>query len=319
MMSERERELLIAALKKEMPEYEYKFTEVIKENDRKLEAVWISGEHAMSAPLFYPADYNGMSCEEMAKQMKHTMQLLAETQDSLKENLLSPEYVYSHVQIQLLNTRRNREYLKDKPHLKMNSDLSAIFFFKIGLYGNAKGTLTEELIKALKLDLSKLKQAALQNMWNNTQLQYLSSIFDSIESDKLLTRHNKDMPQIISELQEGKLLEPVVISNQEGMYGAASILCEQFQKACMQDLIVLPSSTHEMILLPNNGEDLRKIQATVKTVNADICASEDILSDNVYLFDSKTKSISLACDKYGYVPICNDTKLQFPQIFSKKF
>ena len=86
-----------------------------------------------------------------------------------------------------------------------------------------------------------------------------------------------------------------------------------------QDLIILPSSIHEVMLLPytQNTSDLKQLQSIVEYINQTMISEHDFLSDNVYLFDHKSQQLSLACDKYGLVPICDDTLMKLSEKISK--
>ncbi|GLC80989.1 DUF5688 family protein [Lacrimispora brassicae] len=61
------------------------------------------------------------------------------------------------------------------------------------------------------------------------------------------------------------------------------------------DLIILPSSVHEVLLLPiDNDIDFREFQELVKYVNQAEVAVEDRLSDNVYLYNRSIKKLRIA-------------------------
>ena len=49
---------------------------------------------------------------------------------------------------------------------------------------------------------------------------------------------------------------------------------------------ILPSSTHEVLILPDNGElNPKELLAMVKEVNRTEVAAEDVLSDHLYRCD----------------------------------
>jgi hypothetical protein len=62
--------------------------------------------------------------------------------------------------------------------------------------------------------------------------------------------------------------------------------------------ILLPSSIHEMLLMPCESkpskEEIRKLEKTVRTVNKEQVAREELLSDNVYLYDREQDKIKIA-------------------------
>ncbi len=60
------------------------------------------------------------------------------------------------------------------------------------------------------------------------------------------------------------------------------------------DFFILPSSIHEVLIVPDNGEmGLKDLEAMVKEVNATQVAPADKLTDSVYHYDSKDKIFEL--------------------------
>ena len=59
------------------------------------------------------------------------------------------------------------------------------------------------------------------------------------------------------------------------------------------DLYILPSSIHECIALPAEG-DVLMVAEMVKVVNSTEVLPEEVLSDSVYKFDRKEKRLTLA-------------------------
>ena len=61
------------------------------------------------------------------------------------------------------------------------------------------------------------------------------------------------------------------------------------------DFFLLPSSVHEVLLIPDDGKtDYRNLESMVREVNATQVELKDQLSDNVYHYDSKEKVFELA-------------------------
>ena len=69
---------------------------------------------------------------------------------------------------------------------------------------------------------------------------------------------------------------------------------EEAAKVLDGDYVVLPSSVHELILLPDNGSlDYNELQQTVVEVNNNIVKQEDKLSDHVYKYDAMNHQFSM--------------------------
>jgi len=90
-----------------------------------------------------------------------------------------------------------------------------------------------------------------------------------------------------------------VMTTQSAMYGAPVILNPNAREAAAKslggDYYVLPSSIHEVLLVPDNGivsaDDLRGL---VREVNATEVRPQDRLSDEVYRYDMQDKRIRTA-------------------------
>ena len=87
-----------------------------------------------------------------------------------------------------------------------------------------------------------------------------------------------------------------VLSNNKGIHGAACILYPGVLDGVAQEMgnnfFILPSSVHEVILLPDTGnedsEDLKKIISAVNTTQV---APEEVLSDTLYRYDRADKRV----------------------------
>ena len=91
--------------------------------------------------------------------------------------------------------------------------------------------------------------------------------------------------------------EMYVISNEMGLHGAASILYDEPLQEVAQllgeDLYILPSSIHEIIVVPCSMGEPEHLSEMVKDINAGVVRAEEVLSDNVYVYDKNTRSISM--------------------------
>ena len=90
----------------------------------------------------------------------------------------------------------------------------------------------------------------------------------------------------------------IVVTNERRIDGAAAIfypgVMDQIGEIMKDDYYILPSSTHEMIVIPddeyNNCRDLRTL---VSEVNIKQVAPEERLTNNVYHYDMKNKVFEL--------------------------
>lgn len=97
---------------------------------------------------------------------------------------------------------------------------------------------------------------------------------------------------------EEELPMDVLTNQNEAPYGAIQMLnIEELAttaEAFNSDLWILPSSLHEVIVVPSVLGDAETLKGMVECVNAEEVKAEDKLSDNVYRFNRSTKTITIA-------------------------
>ena len=87
-----------------------------------------------------------------------------------------------------------------------------------------------------------------------------------------------------------------VLTNKERINGAACILYEGKQEEIAtllnDDYYVLPSSVHEVIIMPKSkGTDENYLSQMVNEINHEQLAQEEILSNHVYLYARDKKEL----------------------------
>lgn len=89
-----------------------------------------------------------------------------------------------------------------------------------------------------------------------------------------------------------------ILSNEQKSQGAACILYEGWladqAEKYGKSFYLLPSSVHEMILLPDGGgETAADLKSMIHDVNRTQVSPEEVLSDSLYYFDRKEKRIKI--------------------------
>ncbi|MBR1893304.1 MAG: hypothetical protein IJ815_07220, partial [Lachnospiraceae bacterium] len=147
----------------------------------------------------------------------------------------------------------------------------------------------------IKNDHLKVWEISKEELWEN--------VYESCNEVAKMT--SKSMLSIFgdnSNLPFGSeaLDDMIVLSTEGGMYGAASFMYPGVLKTLSDsigggNLVIIPSSVHEVILAPMDKlimerEDLLMI---VNEVNTSVVQDEDVLSDNLYKYDSEHDEISI--------------------------
>ena len=113
-----------------------------------------------------------------------------------------------------------------------------------------------------------------------------------------LTKSGLD-PEKFKAVVDGKPVELYVLTNKSRMFGAACMLYPGvFQQAAREiegDFFVLPSSVHEVLLLsPGNVFDREGLRRLVREINETQVEPYEVLSNNVYYYDSEKAEIRIA-------------------------
>lgn len=90
-----------------------------------------------------------------------------------------------------------------------------------------------------------------------------------------------------------------VLTDESKMFGASQLFLKdsirKFAAANECDVIILPSSTHELILMKADfpGISASSLSEMVRQVNTEGVSQEDFLSDNVYFYDLISDEITM--------------------------
>ncbi len=89
-----------------------------------------------------------------------------------------------------------------------------------------------------------------------------------------------------------------ILTNESRLNGATCMLYEnvldKFANEIKSDLYILPSSIHEVIILPKK-EWYKKsdLESMINEVNTDNLSVDEILSDRVYMFERKNGILTM--------------------------
>lgn len=185
----------------------------------------------------------------------------------------------------VINRERNRVLLEHIPHVDF-LDLSICFFYA---FQNAELGSGSILIYNSHTDLWNCKTEMLMRLaQKNTRRIYPWELRNMRELiAELLERESLQLPGDVPDRRDTPMR---VLSNQRRIYGATcmiypGVLCEA-AASVQENLYVLPSSVHEVILVPESAvDDVQFVKDMVREVNATQVQPEEILSSNLYFYD----------------------------------
>ena len=202
---------------------------------------------------------------------------------------LSYDSVRENVVYKLINTEKNRELLEDVPHIEF-MDLSIVV--QCMLSQEELGTASilvhnvhmklwdvtkEDLYRAAEENTQKLMPYEIKSM-----AEVLCEIMESEDPEGY--NHEEEMEQFSDSVPM------YVLSNKSRVEGAACMLypnlIRDFADKVGSSLFIIPSSTHELLLLPtDNDEGSAEIKSMIKEINDTQVSEEEILSYSLYYYD----------------------------------
>lgn len=231
---------------------------------------------------YYPKYCSGENAERIAEQILVLCKEKREEILGLMEKLdFSPEYIREHLYYRLVGRERNAELLQEIPH-RGYLNLAVIYYWIVYEAGEQIGSImmTRRQMERFGWTEEELMQMAQQN------------------TPRLFPPLTKGMDEIVGDLlaQQAEL-NMLVLSNEKGINGAACLLypgvITMLEDAMKGSFYVLPSSIHELIVIPDNGTSAVHLCEMVYCINRTQLPQEDVLSDTIYYYSKETKELKV--------------------------
>lgn len=221
-----------------------------------------------------------------AKKIRYSMKMEADSLHLNNKRIFDKDYIKDHVFCMLINTDANEKMLSEIPHRSF-CDLSVIYRLMVNENSDSISStvIGNELFKELKCTEEELYHLAVANT---------KEMFPSVVTPlgDALASFGKPVPYAPSEM--------LVLSNEKQTFGATSMLYpEAFDKIAERlnsDFIILPSSLHEVIILPADIVSPEEASKAVFEINRDVVPLKDVLSNQVYKYDRRERQLLPACE-----------------------
>ena len=189
----------------------------------------------------------------------------------------------SHIVMRLVSKKYNKDLLSDIPYIDY-CDLAVIFYCLVYADSDNQGSILiyNSHMHMWNTSVDELHLLAKQN--TPSLLPYkLIPMADLLKSHPLV--HALDLEEV----------SMYILTNKYKTNGATVLLYEGMIEALGEyfhmDLIILPSSIHELILMPVENFDPEELQyytQVVQEVNENQVADDEVLSDHAYFYNRKT-------------------------------
>ena len=211
------------------------------------------------------------------------------------EDLTSFSSMQDSIIMRLVNYERNETMLAECPHIKWH-DLAITFRWLAHRddVGIATALITNREMEMWKISLEQLHEVAMKNT-----PEKFPSTFYNMKTMLLEMMTERGLEQTPEEWEDDEGVKMFIVSNKQRINGATSILypdvLADFAETKNTDLFILPSSIHEVILIPKHNEmDVNELKKLVWDVNLNVVDEGEILSNHIYLY-SREKNAVMMC------------------------
>lgn len=270
---------------------------VIKNNGCEMDGLVIMEKGKDIAPTiyldsFYELYTNGENIKSIIRQIEIVY-------EQNKNNVTFDVNILKHfdtikdkIVYKVVNYRSNEKLLEQVPHKRI-LDLAVVFYCLLdNEYGrSATALIYNNNLKNWNVTIDDVYKAALKNTPDllHSKISSMAALFEKCGV-------NVDGEEV--DLKDYVPSDMYVLTNESKLNGAACILYENvlydFAQKLGVDLYILPSSVHEVILLPKLSMfEKDELVNMVKEVNTEGVAADEVLSDHVYEYNRTERLITM--------------------------
>ncbi len=265
-------------------------TKVLKNNDVTLTGIVIMEKNDSVSPTIYleeqyrqyqDGDSVEKIVEEIAALYEHQTRSVKLDMDFFRDYVLVKERICHKV----INYEKNRKLLQDVPYFRWH-DLAVVFYYAMREKALGKASI---LIHNSHLDMWGQQAEEVYRTARRNMKEHMPDILVSMQ----------ELLKELAGIQMGESSTALyVLTNKEKVFGASAMLYSEKIKELADrlgsDLLILPSSVHEVLLLPDDGiQSYDFYRRMVNEVNMTQVDLEEILSFNLYRYDREKEEIEM--------------------------
>lgn len=185
------------------------------------------------------------------------------------ESITSPEYVREHVVPFLCSS--------DIPDLVGTKCLDLNVYYRIIVNEDASYRVREEQLKTWEMTVDELHECALRNTKGTYGATNMFEMLMGLDPDLITDDFSslEDVPMF-------------VVTNESKRFGATALLHTELFKAIFNDLhenlYIIPSSIHELIVVPMSRMPIEEVNEMINAVNTTEVDPEEVLTNHVYIY-----------------------------------
>ena len=270
---------------------------VIKNNGCEMDGIVIMEKGKDIAPTIYLDSFYELYTN--GENIKNIIRQIEVIYEQNKNNVTFDVNILKHfdtikdkIVYKVVNYRSNEKLLEQVPHKRI-LDLAVVFYCLLdNEYGrSATALIYNNNLKNWNVTIDDVYKAALKNTPDllHSKISSMAALFEKCGV-------NVDGEEV--DLKDYVPSDMYVLTNESKLNGAACILYENvlydFAQKLGADLYILPSSVHEVILLPKLSMfEKDELVNMVKEVNTEGVAADEVLSDHVYEYNRTERLITM--------------------------
>ena len=275
-------------------ETEVVLTEITKNNGVVSEIMTVRREDDDAAPVFYMGDiYEQYLCGKAVDDLIDQMIIICRQCSTYNfpvdgEWFEEFENVSERIILKVVNYEKNQQQLENCPFIR-RLDLALTFRILVEEEKVQIGTVlvTEDMMEQWEVTAENLYELAVNNMqrlWQGV-LEPVQDMARELMDDQMLDEYNV----FLERHPEAANMPMYVLTNEIRLNGASALFytdyLKKFALSFKSDIFVLPSSIHEVLLIPAT-EDMRAwyLRQVVEEVNHQLVSEEERLSQHVYRY-----------------------------------
>lgn len=321
---------VVKGLQEKMGEdYRILSNQVKKNNGILLTGIIVEEKNSNTSPTIYLDDFyenyqNGVGLDKIVESLYRVFFKTKIKESVDLSNFLEYEKAKNQIAFKIVNFDKNRELLKTIPY-KAFFNLAIIFYYVVQeppFYGKASILIHNNHLNNWGIDLEQLYTQAKENTprlfpanIENIEELILGMIRSSMKTDKMRQEGEKEidleitgdecadhlMLKLKADMENDEDRIPMyVLSNKQKLQGAACMfypdILKKFAEEKNSDLYILPSSIHEVILLPATGDmEKENLLDMVTEINKTQVQECDVLADSVYYYSRQSQQLMRIC------------------------
>ena len=195
--------------------------------------------------------------------------------------LMNYEAAKKYLCFDVVGSDRNADMLEKVPHTD-KENISMVYRLQLDSTENGAATvlITNAMMEQFGVTKEQLHADAMEN------------------AQEIRPADFRTMAAVMAEMMADMAPPMYVATNQDKVQGAAVMFYPDFMDQAAKelggDIFILPSSVHEVLILPDDGNmNAQELKEMVTSINASEVSPEDRLTDSVYHYDAQERIFEL--------------------------